>query len=195
METVLEQLKKQVRSIGARYADREMRARRLFIEERPASLSRQREKEFDIKTEISQYFKIPYSSIHFCGSAQLGFSIYKDKLFELAISDLDVACVNTDLFQKLWIDIVKATRSFTDSTPFGVMSVEQIELFKEQILKRGMIRIKVMPKSQLSQLHKQFEGQISRKHTATFNRITLAVYMNEYAFCWKQDSALSTLMG
>lgn len=193
-KSALEQLKEQVRLIGSKYADREMRARRLYIEERPASLHKSRETEFTIKNDISRFFKIPYSNVHFCGSAQLGFSVHKDRLFEPAISDLDVACVNADLFQKVWMDVIASTRSFTDATRFGVTSKDQIEFFKDQILRRGMIKVGAMPQSTLSQRYKTYEGQISRKHTATFNRISLAVYINEYAFCWKQDSVLSTLM-
>jgi len=69
----LDNLKKAVREIGARYPDREQRARRLYIEERPASLHSERHREFDIKTKISEFFDISYSSVSFTGSAQLGF--------------------------------------------------------------------------------------------------------------------------
>ena len=66
----------------ASHDDRELRGRRLFIEERAASLHFQRDQEFRIKTDVSAFFSIPYSSICFCGSAQLGFSVHKDKFFE-----------------------------------------------------------------------------------------------------------------
>jgi hypothetical protein len=191
----LEELKQQVRTISARYVDRQERARRLFIEERPASLRSERDREFAIKTDISTFFGIAYSSVSFCGSAQIGFSVHKDRLFAPATSDLDVACVDVQLFQRAWVDVISTTRAFTDLTPFGTAGHERIDLLKSQILKRGMIRVDVMPQSALSRAWSQFQGQLSRRHTVVFRKISLAIYMNEYAFCWKQDSTVSHLTG
>lgn len=190
----LDDLKKTVRSIGSNYRDRERRARRIFVEERAASLREDREREFSIRTEISEFFNIPYTAVAFAGSAQIGFSVHKDRLFEPGRSDLDAACIGNDIFQQAWIDIIETTRSFTDLTPFGHTSDEDIELFKDQILRRGMIRVNAMPLSQLSQSWTTFQGRISRRHTMVFQHISIAIYMNEYAFCWKQDSALAKLM-
>ncbi|MET4307702.1 hypothetical protein [Bradyrhizobium sp. RT4b] len=52
----IDDLKNHVRTIGKKYTDREQRARRLFIEERAAALHNERDREFAIKTEISNYF-------------------------------------------------------------------------------------------------------------------------------------------
>jgi hypothetical protein len=191
----LEELKRHVRTIGAKYTDREQRARRLFIEERAASLQQERDREFAIRTEISSFFSIAYSAVSCCGSGQIGFSIHKNKFFEPCVSDLDVACIDVELFQRAWIDVVSTTRAFSDLTPFGSRSPKSIETFKEQILRRGMIRITAMPQSALSRSWSQFQGQLSRKHTAIFKNLNFAIYMNEYAFCWKQDSVLSELIG
>lgn len=191
----LEDLKNHVRMIGKKYSDREQRARRLFIEERAASLQHERDREFAIRTEISAFFGIAYSAVSFCGSGQIGFSIHKDKFFEPCVSDLDVACIDVELFQRAWIDVVSTTRAFTDLTPFGRRGPKHIEHFQEQILRRGMIRVGAMPQSPLSRLWTQFQGQLSRKHTTIFKNINFAIYMNEYAFCWKQDGALSDLIG
>ena len=191
----LDQLKQAVRAIGQRYPDREERARRLFITEVPASLSWQRDVEFSIKTSISQFMSIPYTAVSFCGSAQLGFSIHKNKLFEPGKSDLDAACINAELFQRAWVDVVRSTRGFTDLTPFGHMSREKIDAFRDQVAKRAMIRVDAMPLSPLSQEWRSFQNRLSRRHHGRFQRISLAIYMNEYAFCWKQDSAISDLLG
>src|SRR4051812_15779383 len=99
----LDDLKLHVRTIGKKYSDREQRARRIFIEERAASLQQERDREFAIRTEISAFFRIAYSAVSFCGSGQIGFSIHKDKSFEPCVSDLDVACIDVELFQKAWI--------------------------------------------------------------------------------------------
>ncbi|RVQ66948.1 hypothetical protein EKN06_08340 [Croceicoccus ponticola] len=190
----LEILKGEVRSIGKRFPNREERARRLFITERPASLSRDQDREFRIKTEISQQFSIPYTAVSFCGSAQIGFSVHKDQLFQPGVSDLDAACIDAQLFQRAWIDVIETTRAFTDLTPFGHRTTDEINVFREQIVKRGMIRVDAMPLSETKTAWSTFQGRVSRKHTDLFKRISLAIYLNEYAFCWKQDSSLATVM-
>jgi hypothetical protein len=190
----LEALKVTVRTVGSRYADREARARRLFIEERAVALRNDRDREFSIRSEISRYFDSPHSSVAFCGSAQLGFSVPKNDLFRPGLSDLDAAIVSPNVYQRAWKDIVDTTRAFTDDTAFGSSRHREIELFKDQILRRGMIRIQAMPISPLSSAWKTFEGQLSRAHTTVFKSISIAIYMNEYAFCWKQDSAIAALM-
>lgn len=190
----LDALKMRVRQIGSKYRNREDRARRLFVEERAASLHFDRDREYSIRSDISEFFNIPYTAVAFSGSAQIGFSIHKDRLFDPGVSDLDAACINADLFQKAWVDVIETTRSFTDLAPFGHAPPEHITLFQDQILRRGMIRVDAMPLSELSRYWSTFQGQISRRHTVLFQRISIAIYLNEYAFCWKQDSALAKLM-
>lgn len=189
----IETLKGAVRAISARYMDREQRARRLFMEERAASMHFEREREFAIKTAISEFFQVPYSSVSFCGSAQLGFSVHKDRLFAPGVSDLDAAVVDVDLFQLAWRDVIDVTRSFTDLTPFGSTRPADVEAFQQQILRRGLIRVDAMPQSDLSRDWSLFQGVLSREHTILFKRISIGIYMNEYAFCWKQDSVLARL--
>jgi hypothetical protein len=190
----LESLKSRVREIGSRYSSREERAQRLFVEERAASLHDDRNREYDIKRDIAAYFDIAYGHVCFCGSGQLGFSVVKEKLFEPAVSDLDAACIDAHLYQMAWIDIMETTRAFTDFTAFGRTPPTKIERLKDQILRRGMIRVEAMPLSPLKQRWSRFQGALSRRHNDLFSSITLAIYMNEYAFCWKQDSVLSQII-
>lgn len=190
----LESLKAAIRQIGNRFPDRESRARRLFMTERPAALHRQEDREFKIKTEVSKFFEIPYAGVAFCGSGQLGLSVHKNTLFKPGQSDLDVACISTELFQKAWMDIIASTRAFTDLSVFSYNDDNLVCLLQDQIVRRGMIRIEVMPKSLLSSEWKNFQSELSTEHTDLFQKITIAIYINEYAFCWKQDSALATLM-
>lgn len=191
----IDQLKDFIRSIGARLEDREQRARRLFVEERAASLHNDRNREFSIRSSISSYFGINYSSVSFTGSGQLGFSIHKDRLFEPGTSDLDVACIDVRLFERAWTDVVRTTKSFSDLTPFNHRNNEKIRQFQDQITRRGMILVDAMPKSSLSQSWRDYQQSLSLDHVLLFKRISVAIYINEYAFCWKQDSSLSTLLG
>lgn len=190
----LEALKAAVRNIGSRFSDREERARRLFLTERPASLGQEPDREFAIKSEISKFFDIPYSAIAFCGSGQLGFSTHKNTLFNPGTSDLDAACINPILFQRAWMDVIDTTRAFTDLSRFGHRGQVGVNLLQDQIAKRGMIRVDAMPVSRLSREWAEFQRLISRGHNDLYQRISIAIYINEYAFCWKQDSALTQVM-
>jgi hypothetical protein len=190
----LSQLKSAVRLIGGKYNDPFHRARRLYIEERAAALASHRENEYQIKTDISSRFSVPYASVAFCGSSQLGFSIHKDRLFAPTISDLDVACIDSQLYNQAWADIAKTTRAFTDLTPFSGRPTDHIDKLKNDILRRAMIRVDLMPRSSLSQGWRDFVNTLSRKHAALFGRVSIAIYMSEYAFCWKQDTVLSSLI-
>ena len=187
-------LKTRVREICSLCGSRVERTRRLFLEERAASLHGEREREYAIKRDISNYFSIPYSHIGFCGSAQLGISIHKERMFQPGVSDLDAACIDAGLYQKAWVDVIETSRAFTDATSFGMASAERIEAFERQVSRRGMIRVDAMPASKLKRDWTQFQGVLSRRHTDIFKSISLAIYINEYAFCWKQDSVLSRIM-
>ena len=190
----LDLLRSRVREIGSHYQSRHDRARRLFVEERAASLHEDREREYAIKNEISNFFGVAYSHVCFTGSGQLGFSIVKERLFEPAVSDLDAACIDADLFQQAWIDVIDTSKAFTDSTVFGGGGKGAIDKLKDQMVRRGMIMIDLMPASKLKRSWTQFQGALGRRHVTLFRSISIAIYMNEYAFCWKQDSALSRIM-
>ena len=191
----LSQLKSAVRRIGGKYNDRFHRARRLFVEERAAALAQSREEEYAIKTDISNHFDIEYASVCFTGSSQIGFSIHKDKLFEPATSDLDVACIDPELYHRAWADIVSTTKAFTDLTPFSGHPAKDVERLKDNILRRAMIRVKLMPRSSMSSDWNDFQNKLGRRHANLFGGVSIAIYMNEYAFCWKQDTSLSKLFG
>jgi hypothetical protein len=165
----LSQLKSAVRRIGGKYEDRFHRARRLFVEERPAALAQWRETEYEIKTEISEYFGTDYSAICFSGSSQLGFSIHKDKLFELATSDPDVACVDAGLYNRAWSEIITCTKAFTDLTPFSGRGADKT--LRDNIVRRGMIGVQLMPRSALSAI-----GKILKVVLAENIRICLEAY-------------------
>lgn len=195
MNQNLDQIKDHLRGIARAYTDKEERARRLYIEERAFALKDKRDIEFSLKTDISNFFQIPYSNVSFCGSGQIGFSIKNNRAFDPFSSDLDVACINGDLYQKAWKDIITTTGAFNDESCYSGMSRGQIDLFKAQILRRGMILVDFMPKSNLSLEWRRFQDEMSRKFGKFVKSVTVAIYINEYAFCWKQDSALTELMG
>lgn len=192
--TEVDVLKGRILTIARKYGDRLRRARRLFVEERAVALASDREVEYSVKESISQFFGIKYSEVAFAGSAQVGFSAHKNKPFVKAVSDLDIACISSNLFQVAWADVITATRAFTDATRFAGLRAEEVGRFKDGILRRGMIRVEIMPRSELSIRWRGFEDALSREYAAYFGGISVAIYLNEYAFCWKQDSAISSIL-
>lgn len=190
----LELMKRRFLGLAGQYSDRLRRARRLFVEERAVALADDREVEYAVKEEIANFFKVKYSEVAFAGSAQVGFSVYKNRPFMRAVSDLDVACISAELFQAGWADVITSTRAFTDSTKFSGLKPDEISLFKDGILRRGMIRVEIMPRSNLANMWKSYEASLSRKYASYFGSISIAIYLSEYAFCWKQDSAISTIL-
>jgi len=191
----LDELKRDIRLLASKYEDRIDRTRRIYIEDRAIALRSKRDLEYDIKRTISTFLNVSYSSISFAGSAQLGLSVHKDKPFVLAESDLDVACISSAVFQEAWTDIVDSSRAFTDQTAFSGLSVREVSLFKDQILRRGMINVKFMPRSKFSKKLIEFQDALTRKYSDYFQSVSIAIYINEYSFCWKQDSALGELLG
>ena len=134
----LDELKQSVRTVCNRYPDREERSKRLFLGERAVAFVNDVDREFSIKTEVSRAFQVSHSSIYFCGSAQLGFSIHKDTEFTPRRSDLDIACIDANLFQKAWMDALQATRAFSDPTAFGRKSHNAIATFKDMMINRPL---------------------------------------------------------
>lgn len=59
---------------------------------------------FRLKEEICEHFKVDFNNVILVGSGKLGFSIKADKRFQSFgdDSDIDIAVVSGELFQKVW---------------------------------------------------------------------------------------------
>jgi len=186
----------EIRELARRYANPLVRARRIYLDHPSYAVAGKRDVEFEIKQELAEYFNIPFGRVTFCGSAHLGFSPRKGTRFTPGESDLDVAIIDTDLFQRYWQITNDVTKAFNDLTGFSIYRNPQntIDALKEMIVKRGVIFLDKMPKCQQSDRDASFLYSISAAYTNYFKKITVAVYMNEYAYCWKQNAALQALL-
>jgi hypothetical protein len=153
--------------------------------------------EFEIKDAIAAHFKCDYQAVVFCGSAHLGFSPVKDTDFCPGSSDLDVAIIDMALFQNNWIELVDMTLAFTDMTPFGAMPEGGVRAARvqEMLARRGLLHLKDMPRRRPFSDDLNFLRQLSRKFSRLFSSINVSFYMNEYAFCVKQDTAMQNTIG
>lgn len=183
-------------SLATKYREPHERARRIFLEEPSFALTTKKEFEFEIKSRISAHFNVQFRSIVFCGSAHLGFSPHKDTEFVPGASDLDVAIIDMGTFQSVWMLLVEATRAFTDLSGFRTFPNPDkiIEEVRGMMVRRGLIHLASMPTSRKLDYHRIFFDQLSKPYREVFSKINVTFYMNEYAFCWKQNSALVTLL-
>jgi hypothetical protein len=186
-----------IRSIASEFRDPELRARRVFFDEQSFATAQHKAEEFQIKSRIATYFDTSYRSIVFCGSAHLGFSPTKDKDFVAGSSDLDIAIINHELFQYVWTELIKSTRGFSDLTRFsrGSTGLDQVDLIRDMMSKRGLIHLHDMPAWPLFDTHRDFLRGFSESYLGLFSNISVSFYINEYAFCWKQSSSLQEILG
>lgn len=189
----VDELREQLRRSLSPYDDVVTQVRRAYFDLPSFALTDKHEVEFDIKRSVADRYSIPFRSVVFTGSAQLGFSPQKDTEFRQGSSDLDIACIDGRLFQEVWQSVLTITRAFTDLSSFD--NTGHADQLRDQILRRGMILFDFMPRSPQRSTEQAFLDGLSRRYRTHFGRVSLAVYMSEWNFCWKQVSALSTVLG
>lgn len=173
------------------------RARRLYLDESSFAIGSKKNAEFEIKSRISQHFAVPFRAVVFCGSAHLGFSPHKDTEFTPGVSDLDVAIVSMEAFQRAWMTLNEATKALNDLSGFVFHKNPEatIENIRTMMIKRGLLHLSSMPTCKTFDSDRAFLDQLSKGHRRLFATIGVTSYMNEYAFCWKQTSAIQHLLG
>src|SRR5262249_54931073 len=144
VSAIVDERRTELQKLIAPYGDALSRARRAFLDRASFALEGKHDTEFEIKREIAARYNVPFRSVLFAGSAQLGFSPQKDTTFVPGQSDLDVACIDFTLFQNFWEAILRATRAFTDNSSF-VAASHQTKL-QDGLLRRGMILLDYLPK-------------------------------------------------
>lgn len=189
--SVVDERRTELQNLLLPYRDPVSKARRAFFDKPSFALDGKQETEFRIKRAVADRYGIPFRSVVFTGSAQLGFSAYKDTAFIAGDSDLDVACIDSRIYQYFWTGILKVTRAFSDESQF--IDPEHAARLKDAMLRRGMILLDFLPKSADRTKERAFFDELTLTYRDYFGRVSLAVYMNEEAFCWKQASALANV--
>lgn len=145
--------------------------------------------QYEILNAIATNFSVPIRAIHICGSAKLGASIQKGTKFEPANSDLDVAIIDSSLFQKMTELVHRQTNGFFDNSAF-----KNAAEYKKYVLK-GIFRPDLMPASVERAEWTKFFAALSVKHMQMFKSISAAVYLSDYYFEKKQSSLIDILAG
>lgn len=171
------------------------RFQRIFLEEPSHCTAHERSIEFAIKRSISDYFAVPYRSVVFTGSGHLGFSPHKGTLFDPRTSDLDVAIIDITLYQEYYELCIEHSRAFTDLTGYTYRGgAKSANLLQEYIARKGMIPLWKMPSCETVLEDEAYLAGLGEKYRHVFAGISVVLFISEYAFCWKQASAVKQLM-
>lgn len=186
-----------IRQLASKDREPLRRAQRVFLEEPSFAITGKKDYEFDIKQRVSNYFSVPFRSIAFCGSAHLGFSPHKNTEFRPGGSDLDIAIISMNAFQDAWATLVETTKAFTDLSGFPPSKKKDIDTptsVREMMSKRGLLHLDNMPKCERFDNDRTFLDTISKKYNVMFSSVKVSFYISEYAFCWKQNSAIQGMI-
>src|SRR4051812_39519015 len=116
--TTVDECRTALRSALSGQNDVISQVRRAYFDRPSYALSDKHDVEFEIKKRVANRYSIPFRSVVFAGSAQLGFSPQQDTLFRPGGSDLDIACIDAGLYQRVWQVIIRRTRAFNDLSGF-----------------------------------------------------------------------------
>lgn len=133
-----------------------------------------------LKSKIAQHFTIDITKVHMVGSAKLGFSIARPKLWKPFNdeSDIDMVVVSENVFDRLWEEISDLNISLYDRS-------EQDDQKFNSFLKyffRGWIRPDLLPlRYHKTQMWFEYFRSISYKEFGSY-KITGAIFRNEFFF-------------
>lgn len=144
-----------------------------------------------IVKETAEFFRVTPRSTQLCGSAKLGFSLTKNKIFEPGISDLDIAILDASCFARYLEDVADKTNDLQERTLFKDDAA--IRRYKS-LLSRGIIRSDVLPAIRAKAEWDMFFNKLSARHSATFSKISAAIYLSDSSFVRKQAPAFDTLI-
>ncbi|HDM8156612.1 TPA: hypothetical protein P0E35_005052 [Vibrio harveyi] len=147
---------------------------------------------YEIFNEISNFFKVPFTSIQATGSGQIGRSLHKKRDFQDKKSDLDIAIIDSSLFIEYMEIVSKETNGYREISKFP-MDTEQGGTVKDKYLSylsKGIFRPDLMPSCTKRAEIRSFFGKLSTKHSSLFKSIDAGIYLSECFFEKKQRTAI-----
>jgi hypothetical protein len=140
---------------------------------------------FEILSQVSSRFNVPFRSVLVVGSAHTGYSYFKDRDFVPRESDLDLAIVDPALFQKYSELSFLATKGYTDLTGF-----QNLAQFRDYLFK-GIFRPDLMPQCSHRRDWFEYFNRLSAKYVDLFRDINCGIYQSELFFESKQTSLVA----
>lgn len=168
----------------------------VFILGPTASFLGWEESSFELISSIAAFFKVSVRSVHFCGSAKLGFSPIKLHDFVHGESDLDVAILDAHCFRKYHELVLIETKQMRFRQKFPWIYDKQTgerksgyESFMSYISK-GVFRPDLMPNMPEKIEWLSFFNNLSRVYRGRYKSISAAIYLSDVAFNLKQADTL-----
>ncbi len=165
-------------------------ARKIYLSFPTYAFKHKKDDEFNIKNEISQFFKIPFRNIQIVGSAKTGESYIKGTKFDSETSDLDVAIIDLNLFFEYLEIVFKKTKGYKILTIF---SEPNDQITYERYIAKGIFRPEFMPNCWEKTRLRKFFNYLSSKYIKDFTEINIAIYASECFFESKQGSSIKKI--
>lgn len=163
-------------------------ARKIYLTYPTIALIGNEERQFQIFNEISEYFEVPIINVQVVGSSKTGYSFHKKTTFNSLTSDLDIAIIDSNLFQHYTEWVFKTTDGFADRT--GFTNYEGKSTYQQYInyVAKGIFRPDLMPTGKKRVKWLKFFGQLSNKNKDLFKSINAGIYLSQTFFEFKQTS-------
>lgn len=165
--------------------------RKIYLSYPTSVLVGKEERQFQIFNEISEYFNIPIMNIQVVGSSKTGYSFHKKTYFNHSTSDLDVAIIDSNLFQQYTEWVFKNTNGFTDRTSFPLHDGKSTYPQYINCIAKGIFRPDLMPTGRKRLNWLKFFGQLSSKNKDLFKSINAGIYLSQTFFEFKQTSNIN----
>ncbi|WP_313421865.1 hypothetical protein [Moraxella sp. CTOTU49803] len=157
----------------------------------PHVFSNREEEYFEFRNRIATKFDISFHEVFIVGSAKLGFSYHKEKLFDYD-SDIDVVMVNNKLFEKFYSQICDYQYKM-DKNHRIVSNLEKSTYYEfMRYLIKGWMRPDKLPTSfQIDLLRTEwfdFFESISNEKSEVGNYKVAAGLFKDYSYLYKYYS-------
>jgi hypothetical protein len=153
------------------------------------------EEQYKIFKGISNFLKIPISSIQVAGSAKTGISAFKNSKFTPGTSDLDLAIINPNLFLFYVEASIKKTKGYSDRTAFPIRDGLSTHDFFRSRVSQGILRPDLMPDCDEKIEIVRFLRKLSSRHYTSFSSINVCIYLSELSFTSKQRKTITAYLG
>ena len=146
--------------------------------------------------KICDFLRLPLSAIRLVGSGHTGFSLVKNTSFDKAISDLDIAIVDSQLYLDLFELAFNLTDGWRDVSKFSGEPLKQKTVRDEflRYIRKGVIRPDLMPASPKKAEWENFFGKLGDEYSDFCNGISAGVYARESFMAAKQESAINAYL-
>jgi hypothetical protein len=183
----------QVRISLAAKDSEKVAARRLFLFNSSIVLASHGAAAFQIIDAVSRHFKVPFRSIAISGSSQTGYSYAKNRDFVAGESDLDLAIIDSRVFQAHSELVYYLTNAYRDLTRFPVENgVSKADEFRDYLIK-GYFRPDLMPYCETKLNWVKFFNELSSRYLNLFKNINCGVFLSEGFFEGKQKVTIDRM--